>query len=190
MDRFTQFTSQLIKNEGFYANHLADKGGETIWGIASKLHPDVFNKIKELLAIDKSQALNFATQWYWKTFYNPLYDKLSTPLAYKLFDFSVNAGKLRAVLILQDSVRTLQIATHQQPITKDGIFGKQTLNAILQLDSEAVLRQYIKQIVNFYKSIVKRKPTQRVFIKGWINRAVKTLNEQGQEYQVVPPSLY
>lgn len=191
MDRFTIFTKHLIANEGFKSDHPADAGGKTIWGVASKKHPQVFQKIQELLAIDKQQALNYTLQWYWHTFYNPLYDHLPTPLAFKLFDFSVNAGKVRAVLIFQRTIVELQLSQGKWDLlVKDGIFGQKTLEAALELDSESLLRTYINNIIEHYKGLIKRKPSNKVFYKGWVNRAVRTIDDEGRSYNVVPPSLY
>ena len=52
----------------------------------------------------------------------------------------------------------------------DGKIGNKTLFALNNIDSEKFLEVYHRLQRNFYISIVRNKPTQQVFLKGWLNR--------------------
>lgn len=161
-----------IANEGGYSNHPADKGGETKYGITENTWKHYAaagtTPIKD---ITKSQA--FAV--YDELYYGPQYiDDIVNDyplLACKYFDASVNLGRFGATRLLQ---RTINKYTHMN-VKVDGYIGKNTLRAIKyrQLTDEEFCRLFIQELRAYYWEIVERKPSQEVFIKGWLNRAEK-----------------
>jgi lysozyme family protein len=52
----------------------------------------------------------------------------------------------------------------------DGIVGKQTITAINNADSEILFKNIYNERVKYYTNIVKRTPSQQVFLNGWMNR--------------------
>ncbi len=56
-------------------------------------------------------------------------------------------------------------------VTVDGLFGQKTINAINMLNDPSILFNSLKskRIVR-YDAIVKNKPSQQKFYKGWMNR--------------------
>ena len=63
------------------------------------------------------------------------------------------------------------INTNNGNIQEDGKFGPHTLDAINNVDSDALLTSYKKALCSYYRSIVIRNPKDEIFLKGWLARA-------------------
>ncbi|QMS58106.1 peptidoglycan domain protein [Campylobacter fetus] len=82
-------------------------------------------------------------------------------IADELFCFGVNAGIKTAVKLAQKLVGT--------PL--DGIMGVQTLRALNSADEDKFSLQYDKLEIEYYESLVYKKPANAVYLKGWKKRA-------------------
>lgn len=158
-ERFQKFFEQLLKNEGIYSNDPLDKGGKTIYGISSRSFPQTFNLVYNLYQDGKKELAKAATMnFYRDRFYNTLYDDIKdVNMAFRLFDFGVNAGVKEAVLLLQEAIKL-----QGGEIDVDGIFGPQTLRVI---NSSNYYCAYVNRIEKFYTSL-----NQPRFIRGWLLR--------------------
>jgi lysozyme family protein len=61
-------------------------------------------------------------------------------------------------------------------IALDGIVGPQTKKALHEANAEAFCEQILQIREKFYYRIVERKPSQKVFLRGWLNR-IKNLKK-------------
>jgi lysozyme family protein len=166
-------------NEGWISDDELDKGGHTIAGITEASHSVEHNLLMEMIEnkTDKEIIISFIQSFYYINYYNPLYDDIiDSSLAFKIFDFGVNAGIKTSVRILQ---RTHNQFQPDNKIKVDGLFGRNTLRAI-NLDSAPMdkyletefyylyidnLEGYYRSLWNFFK-----------FGKGWINRLKRIFN--------------
>ena len=175
LTKFDIFYRQLIEDEGGYvskrvAKKIKDRGGATKWGISLSFLKTVGVDIgdvnndgvideKDIVILTKDQA-----RWlYFKYFWNPLYTEIkNVQLGNRIFNVGVNIGKTKAVKILQHSInKTLDI-----PLLKtDGIFGRQTLTAVVNINQDKLYREFIIDVEGFYRSL--KKPQ---FINGWLKR--------------------
>lgn len=152
LERYTKAFNFMMKNEGGFSDHPADRGGATLFGVSSKFFPQTYNELQN--ATDDLERQQILFKFYHDEFWNPLYDQIrSERLAVRLFDLGVNLGVKRAVRLIQ------QIAG----VTIDGVFGKQTLRAVNLYD---VYGNFIAEADKYYRSLDDF-PT---FGKGWINR--------------------
>ena len=90
-------------------------------------------------------------------------------MAFKIFDFGVNAGKKRSVKYIQKSVNNLM---PERRLLVDGIFGNNTLtqiNLIIHRTDDQPYQAYIKRLEKFYRT---RSLFWR-FGKGWLIRLRK-----------------
>jgi len=154
-----------IGEEGGYANHPKDKGGETKWGISKNQYPNL-----DIPILTKEDARTIYLRDYWEpSGANLLPDKLS--LVH--FDSAVNHGVPRAIKLLQAVVC----------VFPDGKIGPKTKAAIerdIKYQGErALVMLYLQKRYEFYKAIVKTNPGQKVFLKGWLNRLDKLRQEVG-----------
>jgi len=158
---FLRAFDRLIQAEGGYVNDPLDRGGETKFGISKKAYPelDIAN-----LSLEDARAI------YKRDYWDKLFlDELQHPeIAEKIFDVAVNMGPRAAVLILQRALRFFG-----EDVEADGVMGPMTLGAANQwcrkdFDS---LRKALRgfQFMR-YAEIVKDRPDQARFARGWIRR--------------------
>jgi lysozyme family protein len=143
----------VLANEGGYINNPKDPGGETNFGISKRSYPS-----EDIKNMTKERATQIYKQNYWDKVKG---DQLSNKLDIAVFDCAVNSGVGTASKILQKVVGA----------TPDGVIGPKTLAAI-----DATVNVYSKFLfawVKNYFSIVNSKPTQMIFLNGWINRVLK-----------------
>ena len=184
--------------EGTYSNHPADRGGETYKGIARNLHPTwagwgIIDLVKSkkggkraLRAGDISSILGdeaqenleslveeFYKKMFWKRVKGDKLAKIDGNLACNVFDLAVNAGRRVAVKVLQRAInRYFRELGSKKRLVEDGILGKMTLGLIKQVDIATLIKFFKLERSLFYIRIVKRRPSQIVFLSGWSQRAL------------------
>jgi lysozyme family protein len=158
-ERFIEFFRQLLINEGNYSDDPLDSGGKTIYGISYNNYPKAFDLTYSLYIDGKKElAKNAAMHFYYDKFYNKLYDDIKNiVLAFRLFDFGVNAGVHEAVKLLQEVLNELGCN-----LTVDGVFGQNTLR---MANTYNCYDAYVNRLERFYISLNKPK-----WIKGWLKR--------------------
>lgn len=120
----------------------------------------------DIRRLTKVEAMTIYQARYW-TPYN--WSRYSSPVDMIMFDSAVNNGPCNAVKITQRACVSLG-----QNITIDGAWGPQTRAALYTLawsKGAALAKMLIVKRINFFNSIVAAKPSQKVFLKGWLRRA-------------------
>jgi len=155
MADFNQAIEKTLVNEGGYVDDPSDAGGETKFGISKRSYPDV--DIKNL-TVDDAKAIYKKDYW----------DKLkadeiaSQKVAFELFDTAVNMGVRTASKLIQGCSGAFV----------DGIIGSQSLESINSIDEELLLLRFKLARVSRYVYLVKKRPANKNFLFGWINRAL------------------
>lgn len=183
---FERAVAHTLKYEGGYANHSADSGGETYRGIARNFwgswpgwvivdevkkhmpHHGQHNRqeLNRRLAADQ-QLQSLVIEFYRYHFWSAVKaDKMPDNVAAKVFDMSVNVGVMRAGKMLQAALLSIN-----QRVIIDGIIGKKTLAAANRSDPQKLIKAICCIQERFYRGIVNRKPSQKVFLNGWLRRA-------------------
>lgn len=193
-NRLLKFITRTFGEEGGYQNHPRDKGNYfnnqlygTIWGITARDHFTVFiqcyNAWKDNnIELSKQIAMKFYIEsHYWNEKYDLIND---SSLAFRLWDFGVNAGVVKAVKLLQKTLNKYYNAN----LKEDGIFGKYTLLAtnryshpsirfyknISDLNGETECYYfYVKEIEKYYRSL----KNFVYFGKGWLKRLKRVFND-------------
>jgi putative secretion activating protein len=164
MDRFERIFDYLLKVEGGYTNDKNDKGGETTWGITKEEARDFGYK-----GDMRDMPLSIARDIYDKKYYhkNGLDILKSDKIALSVCDFIVNSGAWGA--------KKAQAALNELgfDLRVDGILGEKSLAALNEVDEAKFLEKYHDLQRRFYRVIVANKPSQKVFLKGWLNRVDK-----------------
>ncbi len=161
--------------EGGYSNNPLDAGGETICGIARNANPDwdgwkmidlwksrgVKNKDLDKLAKNDPQFMALVKALYRGKYWNkaqcPYVPEL---LKYPMFSCAVNCGYNVAIRLLQRAAG----------VKDDGIFGKITRTTCNSLPPRQLCETFYTKWKDYYQAIVRNKPSQQVFLKGWLNR--------------------
>jgi lysozyme family protein len=161
MANIKNFLTKLLKIEGGYVNHPNDSGGCTNKGITIGTFRDFFGKDKtcdNLKNISDSQVEKIYKQEYWD---KCKCDEIQCPkIAQLIADWAVNSGVKTAIKCVQNIVK----------VNCDGIIGPITLKAINNYPTKDLFNELKKARKEYYENLVKKTPSNKVFLKGWINR--------------------
>jgi lysozyme family protein len=83
------------------------------------------------------------------------------PLALVQFDTAVLFGVGGAIKFLQEALG----------VTSDGDFGPRTEAALKANNNKQTAMKIIDRRIAFHNKRVAERPSQRIFLKGWLNRA-------------------
>lgn len=155
----------IINNEGGYSNHPSDYGGETIYGISRKYHP---NWLGWKYLNNPTKALELAIDFYIQNYFPVVSPFLNTHPAstFFLLDYYINAGNY-ALYHLYEILGVKNFTD--------------ALNKVKQISDKDLLFKLYKRRELFYKRIIQNDKTQVVFLKGWLNRNERTY-KKAQEY--------
>lgn len=162
MERFNKIFEYLLQVEGGYSNDRYDSGGQTTFGII-----EIEARQYGYKGHMRNMPLEVARNIYNKKYYhgNRLDEIKDDRVALSICDWIVNSGNWGAKKA-QQALNELTEAN----LVIDGKIGNKTLFALNNINSEKFLEVYHRLQRNFYISIVRNKPTQQVFLKGWLNR--------------------
>lgn len=146
---FDQAFDILLKHEGGFSDHPADRGGKTHYGITEAVAREVGYRgdMREL-------PLDLAKRIYKDRYWDAVRaDELPEAVRYAVFDAAVNSGPRQAIRWLQRAVG----------VRDDGIIGPQTLAAVRAANPERLLRRFLSQRLRFMAGL----PSWPAFGRGW-----------------------
>ncbi|OGG93067.1 MAG: hypothetical protein A2527_14155 [Candidatus Lambdaproteobacteria bacterium RIFOXYD2_FULL_50_16] len=166
---FEQSFSFLLQWEGAVSDHPDDRGGLTVYGLSERTHPEAcaaaFVAYK---AGDEAGAKAIAQEVYraeyWQKCRCP---ELDPRLAAAVFDAAVNLGTRGAGICLQKTINRLGGG-----VAPDGAIGPLTVAAAKTLLDALAWRQFNLERLAYYAEIAQKRPGQRAFLLGWINRTL------------------
>ena len=163
---FNECLEVVLESEGGYSDHPLDGGGVTKYGITQATLSS-WRGYKVTKEDVRTLSLREAGEIYKAKYWDKLrLDEVNNPIVRLLmFDFGVNAGIYRSATVMQALVE----------VYVDGRVGPITLKAINDGFSD-LPREFFKKIQHHYVAIVVSRPSQLVFLKGWINRSHRLLN--------------
>ena len=167
MADFKKYAPKLLQLEGGYTNHPDDLGGPTNLGITLTTFRQYCGEGKTI------KDLRNMSYGVWESIMKDLYwdkcraDEIENQAVAEIaVDWCVNSGVV--------GLRKVQEIAGVKP---DGIAGPKTLAAINGADPEQLFNRILAARQQFYVNIVKRNPTQKVFMNGWMNRLSKFVFE-------------
>lgn len=148
--------------EGDVSDHKDDPGKLTKQGITQKTYDSYRASIKQpartVLLLTEHERTDIYTSMYWDPC---MCSEMSYPLALVVFDTAVNTGCKQAIRMLQKVLGA----------TVDGVIGIETMGLLRdQADQRLLAIDLIGMREQFYKDLIARKPSMKVFEKGWYNR--------------------
>jgi len=188
MANFEKAYKRLGPNEGGYANHPNDRGGETWKGIARNFWPrwagwiiiDSYKKRDDFKkALHNDPDLERHTQdFYKKNFWDvcKLDEANSQYVAENVFDCAVNCGTKTGAKFLQKAVNAV---LGWCELKVDSIIGPRTLKAVNVMDEDKIINKYLDLRLEYYRAIVERDHSQLVFYNGWTKRVEKMRKKVG-----------
>ena len=150
-----------LKFEGGFVNNKLDPGGATNFGVTqttyNRFRIGQSKSVQSVRNITSAEVEQIYREMYWK----PSHADLAVlPLAVVIFDTAVLFGVGGAVKFLQEAL----------DVTVDGGFGPTTKSAFDQQNNKNTAFKMIEARVNAHKRRVAAKPSQNVFLKGWLSR--------------------
>jgi lysozyme family protein len=166
MADFEGFAGKVLRLEGGFVNHPADKGGATKYGvILSTWKQYGYDKDKDgdidaedIRLLSEGDAKYIAKKVFWDFFQGDFI--VNQSIAEFIVDWGYNSGRVTVAKRLQ---RLLNVAA-------DGLIGVQSLNAINIADQQNLFDVLKVARRVFVDNIVAQRPDQSVFHKGWVNR--------------------
>jgi lysozyme family protein len=160
MARFDKYAPKLIRLEGGYSWHPEDKGGATCQGVTIGTYREYYGNDKtpeDLKDISYKEWSHIMKTGYWD---KCKADKIENQsLAELIADWCVNSGLA--------AIRKVQEIVGCKP---DGVVGTITLSLINSSDPKELFERIWNARHQHYINIVKKNPSQKVFMNGWMNR--------------------
>lgn len=164
-----------LKWEGGFVDHPMDKGGPTNKGIT--IHTlSAFRKrectIEDIKNIQDQEARAIYKTFFWDPL--SLEYLIDEPSQIAIFDIAINRGNKRSAKYAQLATNMILSKNNPQgvkPLIADGILGSRSIEAINSVPCGTFLKEFYFNVVSGYTAIVRLNPTQKVFLKGWLNRA-------------------
>ena len=164
MAKFEILFPYILKVEGGFVNDPADAGGATNMGITLKTYAAYCAEkglkkptIADLKKIDNEVVAEIYRTRYWDKW--KAADIKSQKVANIVVDWYINSGVV-GIKKAQTAIGTLA----------DGVVGKMTIAAINAANPDDLFVKLCNARVEHYNNIVRRNPSQRKFLKGWLNR--------------------
>jgi len=171
---FENAVKKVIEMEGGYNDIKEDRGGATNYGISLNFLRANGEDIDGDGDVDWVDVKNLkeieAKQLYREYFWNPLYDGLERAVSEKVFTVGVNMGARVGVKLLQRALNGIGFK-----LVEDGIIGEATISATKRTTTEKILIHFVDVQLDYYINIVKRRPEQIKFLRGWKNRAMECI---------------
>ena len=159
----------IIKRwEGGYSDNPNDRGGATNSGVTLAVYQSVYGKNKtknDLKRMTNDQWNYIFTKLYWNKWKADEIKNQS--IANILVDW-----------IWMSGLGTIKKIQSLFGLTADGIVGNKTISYINSNNQEEIFKKIWNRRKSFYESLVKNNPSQKVFLKGWMNR-LNTYKFQG-----------
>ncbi len=170
VDSIEDMINEVLKKEGGFVNHPADKGGPTNRGITLNTLSKWLGYPAHLEDI-RNITVDTAKEIYRKNyFYNPGINELPIEIQPLIFDSAINHGPSRAIKFVQLVINKAGFGH----VSIDGIMGPKTkMKSFQALDemNDYFINALVDERILFYKKIVLNDSSQSVFFKGWISRA-------------------
>lgn len=160
--------------EGGYSNHKADRGGATNFGVTQAVYDAYRSKRGRAKQSVAMIAYDEVSEIYRNSYWRPVFgDVLPNGVDLVVFDAAVNHGVVQASKFLQRALG----------VSDDGIVGQETVSAAHKDDISGMTQHVIADILDqrrdFYERLAEKDASQKVFLKGWLNRVAKLAKEVG-----------
>jgi lysozyme family protein len=166
---------EVIGREGGYANHPADRGGPTRWGVTEAV-ARTHGYRGDMRNFPREDAVTIYRRLYWQ---RPGFDRVSEhapKLAAELFDTGVNMGTTVATAFLRRALNALNRGASDYPdVAASGTLDAPLLAALATFlarrvpGGEAVLLKAVEALQGErYLDLAERRPANEAFLYGWL----------------------
>lgn len=170
MSTFVRSLTVVFGAEGGYSDHPADRGGKTNMGITegtlARAYANGIVGHKDVKKLTRDEAAKVYDALYW----GPSgAGQMPWPLCLLHFDAAVNHGLGGAGKQLQRTINRIKGPV----LAVDGAVGPATFAALKDIEIKFFCLELLKTRKEYFETIVRNNPSQKVFLKGWLNRIEK-----------------
>lgn len=184
MSNFDKAHKFTAKWEGGLSDHPADNGGITAYGASLAFITDLsknasgaafLKSIGVAVPVTREVVKTVTSDQAKAMFKHAFWDKMKLDeypykMAAVLYDAGVNSGIKQSSKLAQRGFNAWSDKKYPF-LAEDGILGPKSKAALKEYCCDELIRFIIQARRNFYAAIVNNKPSQKVFLKGWNNRA-------------------
>ena len=160
-----KYIPTVLRWEGGFANDPVDRGGATNKGVTIACFKqmgydndhDGDIDVADLKLLTDEQAFQIMKRGFWDKWKADLI--INQSQAEQLVDWVWGSG-----------VWGVKIPQRVLEVKPDGIVGQITLNAVNNANQQKLFNDIKNARIDFVNAIVRNNPSQKRFIKGWINR--------------------
>lgn len=160
--------NEILRREGGFVDHPADRGGPTNYGITMATLSQWRGRqvtTDEVRNLTESEARRIYLQEY---LIRPGFNRLTNPkLQALVVDCGVNHGVSRAAKWLQRALG----------VTEDGVLGPVTLTAAQEASARLIYARVLATRARFYGRIITDDPQQAAFAAGWAHRLAEFIED-------------
>ena len=181
-DNFSIAHAFTARWEGGLSDDAADRGGLTKFGVdlammqdiaSTQAGRDTLDRMGIILPVTRNTIKNLtetqaASIYRWQAWEMLNLDLIPLRPAVVIYDAAVNSGPKQSVKFAQRGYNAC--VAYGQPLDTDGIMGPATRKAMQQADTDKILMAMLDQREKFFYDLVAAKPSQEVFLRGWLNR--------------------
>lgn len=177
---YRKYAPFVLNWEGGVSNNDADRGGLTCKGITYATY-NTLCKIVLKKDPDKQHFLSLTDEevglfvkYYWdkSTNNNQI---ASQKIAESITSWFWGSGKLGLMWYQQ-----MLNKEYGCKLVVDGVIGRASIAAINSIDADSLFRMSIKYRRERFYAIVKNNPSQKIFLKGWLNRLQNFAERHGE----------
>lgn len=200
---FEKALKKTLDLEGGYTCDPNDTGGETVFGVSRNNFPSwagwkIVDQLKRLhgantpefrAAIRSNADLSeHVRNWYKQEFWNPFeLDNITNfPLAFEIFDQSVNLGRKQTTLLIQRACNALNYKnTFGADLNVDGIVGPNTRRRLQEVGNDSRYTECLRRAldglqVSHYISLGLKtncRSDYRKYMRGWLLNRIGEVKE-------------
>ena len=160
----TNAINRILVVEGGFVNNPSDTGGATKFGITKNVYEKfVGHKVSldEIKNMPIGNAIRIYKESYWDKIRGDDIDSFAT--AYAIFDQAVNWGPKVAIMRAQKALDMVQTGTLSDTF----------IESLNMADEETFINDFLNLSSEAYKNLVQTKPSNAVFLSGWLKRVEK-----------------
>lgn len=178
MQSVREMIDNILRREGGYVDHPDDRGGATNYGITIGTLSRYLGRAA-LKSDVRNLSEDVARDIYERNYFEgPRIHRLPEAIQPFIFDCAVNHGPRRAIKFVQSVVNQ---TGYQPRLSEDGAMGPNTRKGAEWAQAQMgdlFLSALLEERRNFYHTIVATRPSQEVFLKGWLNRVKEFEQEE------------
>ena len=177
---YRKYVPFVLNWEGGVSDHAADRGGLTYKGIThgtyNLLCKTVLKKSphREHFLSLTDEEVGLFVKYYWdkSTNNNQI---ASQKIAEAITSWFWGSGKLGLMWYQQMLNKEFNCK-----LVVDGVIGRASIAAINSIDPDSLFQTSIKYRYNRFHQICKQNPSQKIFLKGWLNRLQDFAERHGE----------